>query len=329
MTKNFKSVKISAILCLLLLSTFSGFGFFSTVRAAPLIQFGSYIDIVFNTTELNKPFEIDVSVNIPVKVLYWTEIPRTYKLLPYPLNNLIYFGRPVGPMQKIHLEIVNQPEWANVYFSDSELLVQIPVEGDTPVEVWGNLVISPRIEAPAVSQKVIIKATCESIYRLRGIDDYTESTEFTPAFVPTVQISTDTPIRNAGPRETVEFRIDVKNLGNKLTKVTPDLIDPALGWNAIINPTVREINPGEETYFTFSVITPFNFGWHDEVESFEVEFNSEIYPYRADSPKDKRSVYTTVYNYGFATSGVEIAIAAFIILLLVAIIIYTKRYKNK
>jgi hypothetical protein len=60
-----------------------------------------------------------------------------------------------------------------------------------------------------------------------------------------------------------------------------------------------------------------------------VEFKSEIYPYRQDSPTDTRSIYTTVYNYGFATSGVEIAIVAVIILLAVGIIIYMRKYKNK
>jgi hypothetical protein len=173
MTKKFKSFKITVILGLLLFSTFGGLGFSSTVKAPPIIQFGSYIDIVVNTTELNKPFEIDVSVNIPVKIIYWTEIPRTYNILPYPLNNLIYYGRTVGPMQKINLEVANPPDWANVYFSDNEILVQIPVEGDDPFEAWANLIISPRIEAPAVSEKVVIKASCESIYRLRGIEDYT------------------------------------------------------------------------------------------------------------------------------------------------------------
>ena len=56
-----------------------------------LISFNSYIDLIIDTSRLEDPLSIDVSVIVPVTVKYWTDIPAGFRKLPFPINFLILF----------------------------------------------------------------------------------------------------------------------------------------------------------------------------------------------------------------------------------------------
>jgi hypothetical protein len=328
MIQHLKTVKATIIIGILLIS-FIPFLVTdnSTVSAAKLITFHSYMDLDYNTSALNKPLEIDVSISIPITVIYWTDIPPIFNsaLLPFPINNLILFGSPVGPMQKIHLEILQQPEWANIYFSSSDVIMEIPVESEGKFKMDTNLIISPKVEAPAESQRISIKVTCEKFKRL---GDYTfqEDISFTPSFIPTISIETDNPIRTVGPHTSVSFKLTVKNMGNKITRVTPDIIGDDK-WTTTINPPNYEINPNSESTFVFSLITPYDFGWHNEYGRFEVNFFYEVYPYRAGSPTDNESIYLVINNNGFSLPGFEFS-TVIIAFLAVFVILQKRRNRN-
>jgi hypothetical protein len=296
-------------------------------ESSRLISFNSYMDLSYDITPLNDPLAIDVSVTIPITVHYWTNIPDFFRAIPFPINYIILYGQSIGPMQKIHLEVLNTPDWANIYITSPDVLTDIPFHGDGRYEIDTNLVLSPRVEAPAVSYKIDVKATCSSIKRLNGFS-YQESIEFTPSFIPTIEISIDNPTRTVAPHTAVNFDIKVRNLGNKITRVTPTLklSEDASIWTPTINPPNFEINSNSENTFTFSIIAPFDFGWHNKFQSFEIEFLSEVYPYRTASPTSAESIYLVVNNYGFSLPGFEFSILI-ISMIVIGIIIHKRRIK--
>jgi len=325
---HLKSAIIGIIFLLLFFNIFSPIAMSANPeQRSKLITFNSFIDFEYDTSALNEPLEIDASVSIPITIKYWTNIPDMFKKIPFPLNNMILFGSMIGPMQTIHLEVLDPPEWANIYISSPDILTEIPLASDGPVEVETNLILSPRVEAPAESYRIDIRATWDSIKRLDG-NSYQEAIEFTPSFIPTIQITPETPIRTVGPHEAIIFNIHIKNLGNKITRVTPKLIGVDDKWTPTINPPDYEIGPNQESTFTFSIITPYGFGWHNEYGRFEIEFLSEVYPYRLGAASHTASIYLVVNNYGFSTPGFEftILIAA---LFVIGIIIKKRQIKYK
>jgi len=332
MVKNMtrcRTLKTSIILGILLVSAIAfipGTAVSQQAEESPrLISFNSYIDLDYDTSPLNDPLAIDVSVAIPLKVRYWTDIPAIFRAIPFPINYLILFGQAIGPMQKIHLEILNPPDWANVYISSPDVLTDIPFSEEEHREITANLILSPRVEAPAVSYKIDIVASCNQIKRLNGFS-YQESIDFTPSFIPTIQISTDNPIRTVGPHESINFKIDVKNLGNKITRVTPKLIGVDEDWTPTINPPEYEIPPNQESTFTFSIVTPFDFGWHNDYGRFQLDFRSEVYPFRQSAANHTQSIYLVINNYGFSTPGFEF-ITLISALMVIGIIIKRRRVK--
>ena len=329
MINHLKTVKVSLILGMLLLNSLLFVPpHTTTVTAQKAISFHSYFEITYDISPLNQPLQIDVAVSIPVHIKFWTDIPSVFALksIRFPFSNLFLFGAPIGPEQQIHLEINNQPTWANVYFSSPDILADIPFEGETPVNKTVNLIISPKVEAPAEPQSLDITASSQTLKRLNGFSQ-SINIPFTPSFIPTIAITMDEPIRTVGPHQSVNFNIKITNSGNKITRVTPVIIGADSAWTPTINPPQFEIPAGQSSTFTFSVITPFNFGWHNENGYFQLNFEAQVYPFVSGSPTSNQSVQVIVNNQGFSTPGFEAVI--FIIAIFAVALILQKRHARK
>ena len=329
MIQHLKTVKMSLIIGILLLSVITLIPHHeTTVKAQKAISFHSYLEITYDISPLNQPLQIDVAISIPVTVKFWTDIPSVFALksIRFPFSNLFLFGAPIGPEQQIHLEINNQPTWANVYFSSPDILADIPFEGETPVNKTVNLIISPKVEAPAEPQSLDITASSQTLKRLNGFSQ-SINIPFTPSFIPTIAITMDEPIRTVGPHQSVNFNIQITNSGNKITRVTPVIIGADSAWTPTINPPQFEIQPNQANTFTFSIITPFDFGWHNQYGRFEINFDAQVYPFVSGSPTSNQSVYVVVNNHGFSTPGFEAVI--FIIAIFAVALILQKRHARK
>ena len=309
MTKNLKAVKASLIISILILSVIAIFTPVSTVSAADrikLFSFNSYIDIVYDPAPLNEDLQIEKSINIPLTIKYKTDIPERFlPLMPWQLKNIILYGSMIGPMQKIHIEVVDSPDWADIYISQPDNFANIPDE-TTEVEITTSLVISPYEDAPAKPASIVLQVETETIGRINGVT-FKETVPFTPSFIPTVSLSTDKPIRTIGPHESVNFEITVRNNANKKIRVTPKIVGDYSDWTPTINPSFDDIEAGQERVFTYSIIAPFDFGWHNEIESFEIDFTAQIFPLREEAAVGgPYPFYLRVNNYGFSTPGFEV-----------------------
>ncbi len=290
----------------------------------PVFTFNSYIDIIPDTSPLNEPLTIDQSVNVPITIQYSTDVPPNFLgFLGLPIRNLILYGSIVAPKQKITLEVINKPEWADITISNKEILVDIPVKG-TPSKKETTLALSPYEEAPAQPYTITIRASCGKIWRVNGFN-ISYDIVFTPSFVPTISITPENPTRTVGPREMINFKITVKNEANKKARVIPSIDTNDSAWNPTINPPFHDIAPGDTATFIFSVYSPYNFGWHNEIKTFKIDFIAQIFPLREDAPVGgPYSIYLRVNNYGFSLPGFELVI--FMIVLVGVAFIMKRRH---
>ncbi len=287
-----KNVIIGIIFLLLLFNLFSPMAISTDLaQQSKKITFKSYVDFEYDTSALNEPLAIDVSVLIPITIKYWTNIPDMFKKIPFPFNNMILFGSMIGPMQTIHLEVLDPPNWANIYLSSPDILTDIPFDSDGKVEIETNLILSLRIEAPAVSYRIDIKATWDSIKRLVG-NSYQESIEFTPAYLPLLTISVSDPTINVTPDKKTIFPIEVTNSANKISSIKPSIADNLSDFSIEFNPSEMQLDKDETGTFNLEIVPSSDFQGN---KTLQIDFIMEQYPYRSYSASMTSSVFIDLY----------------------------------
>ena len=239
-----------------------------------LLSYNSYIDLSYDLSELNHPVPQMLSLTIPLTVEYWTNIPENFRILPYWFYNLFLFGQFKFPRAQIKVEVLNVPDWANIYITSPNLFIDIPFNGEGPYEINTNLVLLLYPNAPSVPYKIDIRATSEIIGRLNGFS-FQESIEFTPQFYPNLYINFKQ-IIPATPNESIYIPFNVTNKGNSISTVRFELLDDISNWTPILHPPYAHIGIDDTSIFQLSLLTPSDFYGLKEIN---IRFISEKYLY--------------------------------------------------
>jgi hypothetical protein len=263
----------------------------TTIRP-PLFSFNSYIDIEYDTSVLEEAIYIEQSVAIPITIRYWTDIPDDFlRFFPESLRSYILFGQTTIPFQTIRLSLESSPSWADIYFSTSQLIVPVPIMS-SEYQAESVLYITPGKDAPAVSYKIEIKATCQSLGKLNGYS-YQESIVFTPAFTPQIDISVNEQVISVSPSNPKNINIEITNLGNKRALITPILLTFQSQWIPTINPPQVEMDSKESYTFNFQVTPPSDFSGY---QTFQLTFDVKVYPFNQNAPSLSYPLDFIFYN---------------------------------
>jgi hypothetical protein len=243
-----------------------------------LFSFDSYIDIDIDDSVLNGTIPPDYSVSVPVIISYWTDLPQHFLwFIPWRIRNLFLFHSFRHPLQTIHLEVNNIPDWANIYFSSPDIFTDIPYEGET-FEFYTQLIISVREWAPSESYRLDLESFCKDVGRING-QDYRCSIEITPAYVPCLEINS--PQFTITPQnQTTVIPLNISNCGNKRTRVYVSIEENPQGFQLTFIPDniLLEIS---ETRQIFLKVIPSSYFIGDEI--IPIEFTAKSYPYHPDS----------------------------------------------
>jgi len=204
---------------------------------------------------------------------------------------MILFGSVIGPMQTIHLEVLDPPEWANIYISSPDVLTDIPFEGDEPVEIETNLILAPGVDATAESYRIGIKATWDSFKRLDG-NSYQESIEFTPQYHPGFSVTVSNRSVNTPPDKKTIIPIKVTNSANKISSIKPSIADNISDFFIKLNPPDIILAFGETGTINLEVVPSSDFQGN---KTLQIDFIMEQYPYRSNSASMTSSVFIDLY----------------------------------
>jgi len=328
MTKHLRTVKTSLILGILLISTIAAFSAPAAAREKTY-TFNSYLTLSYDPEDLKQHIAINSAVTVPLTVGYYTDVDPNFlsrfplSLLPFTIRNSIIYGSPM-PQQSIHLKILNPPDWANIYFSTPDHDVDFPRQGDEPVKIQVDLIISPLREAPSEPFNIQFTIEAEEHGRVKGkIMNY--NINFQPAYIPQIVVTADKPTRMVVPRDPVNINIEIKNNANYWTIVRHEMIDVPEGWSPVLNPSVVEIPPGGTQTVILSITPPYQLGWHDEIETMQIDFRPEPSP-GGTVQGPAYPLYIKLNNRGFSTPGFEIAFV--FIAIAVFMIIYKRNQKQ-
>jgi hypothetical protein len=289
---------LKKILVLMIVFLFVGFFVVSSINASRFddnefkpfwppeyISFPSHVEIEMEEYEGRLP--IDVSVNIPINISYWVDIPDGLWNLPFKyLKYRMLFGLYYQPMQVVNLTLVDVPEWCNVYLSSPEIMIDID---NTPQVAQTNMIITARVEAIAEPFTITINADVPSLKRICAVEcDY--DITFTPEFLPSFSINPGTSMVYTPPKEFTLLSIKLKNTGNTLMKINSEVTSNLEGWITYATPEIF-IPYGFEVNITFICISPEDFKGS---ESITIDFTASHWLWN-DSTTHTESIYLTLY----------------------------------
>lgn len=340
MTKNnFRTVKASIIMGILLISIFAAYTVMhpksNTASAAPLIQYDSIVELEFaDSSALNTPIHpLSGTRSVDIKVRYFNTVPDVFR---DGVGKILLFGPfKFVFLAPVHLTIENIPDWCTATIAPPDIIFDAFGEGSA-LERQVTLQIAVNKESTALfPYELTVKATGDSPDRhIKAPPEVTLPLAITPGYVPLVSTDPGATIKKTSPGEPVSWNIKITNNGNGEAIVRARIINPPEGWVISVNPQiiVPSLADGDvnEKEMTLTALPPFDFGYHSQQVPIEVELTPEFSSPGAGASANMtrgEPIYLSlaVQNRGFSTPGFEVVL---LITAALAMIIIKKRHKN-
>jgi len=327
MKKNFRAIKASLIVGILIFSLFVALTPFTTARQGIFVNFSSVVILNWeNKTE--EPI-------IPLQDLISYKLMLEYKVTMGGLfgQNLIYAlfqNRRVN----IKLEVVDTPDWATAQLETTTIPANIPKTVGNTEPYYAYISLSLKEDAPAYERGSIgIKVTIPNVGPIQGFDQ-TLYVNFKPAYRAIIDVNPQINSKLIGPMDVTSFPIDINNQGNGRTKVFLEIDYQSLpeGWSAVIDDNVIiEAGSGSEKTKTvyLTVYPPKGFGYHDDIANIRVK----VTPTWAENTAiEGKYEYVTlnIQSRGISVIGIEVVLSVVLLIALIIVGIYLvyKRYQK-
>lgn len=326
MKKNFRSVKATLIIGILLTSAFVATIPISSAREGGLLMgFSHVVEIQWqhNETEVVKPFQ---ETGTYTAVINYKVIKGGFA------GDLIYGLLYAGRVVNIQLNIEEYPrEWSTVSIIDNTITTGLPRVLDTweDPSYTKQIFITVDDNAPAFRDgEIKIRVTVETVGPVDKFDEV-QTLRFRPDYSPKLNILPETQHKIIGPMDTAEIPIRVTNLGNGQTKVFFRVSRIPDNWVAIVTDQIT-LDPDQTDTIFLTVKPPKGFGYHDDYEGFVVECT----PAWAENTKIQgvtETVSVAVESRGISVIGIEVILPFIILIILVVIAVYLflKRIRRK
>jgi len=282
----------------------------ANAKLSDVISFNSYFDIDYNPSLLNQELKINKSINIPITIIYTSDLPEEvvnklkFLTINFMWRNQIIFNRSmIQQIVSINLTNTNDITWAHVNLTQNKIYIDEIPYYKREVRLKTSLIISPFEEAPAETEIIKLKISCENLGILKG-EESEFIIQFKPRFSPFITITPEESLRLANPRESINYKILIKNHSNKRVRIDSEIITGDPRWFQSINPQSLDIDPNDTSYFMFSAITPDEFGWHDERQEFKINVHVQKFPIWTNNSLNRSYELTLkAKNYGISTPG--------------------------
>lgn len=301
----------------------------SSAKGSGLLSFTPILQLEVDTSALNEEIQPDgKAINVPVTVKYRIDVPAWLQSpLLVPIERFIVYGKlGIIPPMKIHLSVVNKPEWADVSIASPDLYIDIKENEFS----YANTSISISIykDAPAEVYTLILRAESDPMGRVAP-QSVEAQFKIKPGYIPLITINTEKPIKEAGPMTTLTFPIKICNNANKETVVKLVDYDIPPGWGVQPSQNQIVIPKGGEATLSVAVTTPPGFGWTpNQVQ--QIKFKFVALPSPPPLEYEETSSNTYVYSISIKSgsapaAGLAGGIVAILVVILIVVMVVLKK----
>jgi len=320
MKKNFRSVKATLIIGLLLVSVLVAL--IPTTTAGAFSSLESYVNVTYDTSITNEPIYIrGTGKAINVNITYGVTSASLFGI-----GDKIWLAMHLGRTVQIQVEPFEYPDWATVSISQWPTAKIQTADKSYPVTI--NLKVSE--DAPAFGKGDIkLRFTVPDVGMIKGVVTEVNipfSVGYTPIVSPEV-IGGESKI--IGPMDTTVFPIELTNLGNARTRVQLEITNIPDGWSAIItNEVIIEEGEGSKATVYLTVRPPRGFGYHDDSASIVIRYTPEM----VEQPTfvgASKPINVLIESRGISVIGFEIILLPIIVIIVVLLFLYFYVFKKR
>lgn len=323
MKADFRKLKVSLVFAILLSVVFVAIASFDNDSNA------SADSIVYTRVNFELKNEPKNNTLRPGEVATWV-----YRL-SYTSDPVIGEGGIINSFYRttVQIEIVEgNEEWITITPSQSTINMKPGDERDL------NVKISLTDDAPYLkSHNVRLKATAVGTSLFS--EAFAEQTiTILPEFLYFVDANSVTNYAEVTPGETHKFSVNIVNdASNKAVKYFFETTGVPEDW-VVSAPDSLIVSPKSKEQVTVSVAPPYDFGYHDEIEDFQIKVTAMPFP--SAEGYERQEVDTLnfqVKNRGFSSSAsgggililIGIVVAVIVILFLVFMFVKSDMFKKK
>lgn len=321
MKKNFKAIKASLMMGLILISLIAVV--MPTGQAALFKLQGNLTASVGGPKRIVTPY--GNQLQIPLKIGY---------AISGVGADMVYFA---NNKARIRVEVVEMPEWASISVPIPEVLLDISTEFKYANTTIG---IDVNENAPAMATDTIkVKITAEYIRGLGG--EVAEVTygpiniDFKPQYAPLLSMNVrNGNLREISPMENAYFQVDMENMANGKSEIVFEVVSLPDGWT-LSKPNIKTLGSkslGDDNTgtVTIAVQPPRSFGYHDDRETIQLKVTVRYSFATGETAEKEYPLDLTVYSRGISTVGIEVAaiIVLLIVIILVVVIFLIKKIKK-
>ena len=311
--KSFKAVKVGLIILTLIVSIITFFSPGSVVAAG---LFDGNIDITYDIDDVQSTIRPETDLNrINFYISHFVSGLGSRIVIPFFSQNTV----------PIELSVSETPDWINADIAPGVVYPKLGLEKSPQENAIVSISLTPN--APAFqTYSIIVTAEHKDLFPVRAAKNNIPI-QIKAGFYSNYQYEYKT-FDEIGAGETVTFPINIKGYSNARSRITFEVINPPEGWSPSINSEffLGTTALGEDATGTvnFMIQAPMDFGYHNEVEQFNVRVQTMAAGHPEIPPDNTTTLQFTVRARGFSTPGFEITFT--IIALMAAIIIYRKIY---
>ena len=325
MMKNFRSVKASLIMGILLLSLF-------VAAAAPISAanggiFGFSQAVTLNWNTANQTMIID-----PFGGTKSYDLKLTYSVSKGgSFGGLYYAIFLAGRQANIKLTKADGPNWATITIPSQTYQMKLPQNVDeTPTPLIVSIQMSVDETAPAGSPAQIgIEVTVDPIGPVPKFDNVAQL-DITPSYLGKLSSVAGQNSVQIGPMDQASIPIQVTNQGNGQTIAQFKIIsDIPNGWSVLVTDQVT-LNPKETGTVYLTAIPPKGFGYHDDQATFVIEY-TPIFSNNPSYSGEPQTLTIAIQSRGVSIIGIEVILPIIILIVVVLFLIYLfiKRIRGK
>lgn len=321
MNKNFKSVKATLIMGILLVSLFVAVS--PKTSAGIAVNLQSYVTVDWKTgvpkvTPRGDPQTFDLDIT------YGVSSGGLAKTLSKFLNGI--YG---GDQVIIKLDIVDSSPWCTASLPQDTITTEVPEPGKTKGNLTARVTIQANLDAPAYAfGSIVLKVSVPKIGLIESFEKEIDL-NFNPLYLPLIDAQpTETNTKTIGPMDTAVFPIEVNNMANARTKVFLEVVNVPEGWIAVVTDEITLDENGGKGIAYLTVKPPKGFGYHYE----EANIRVQMTPARAEDISDRgEPQYLTfvVENRGFSFIGIEVILPIIILIIVILFLAYYFLIKRK